>query len=165
MGWKLQLPKLIRHRSVQAQSDWLYKVTITHLSITTMTLHHIIFDRCLVLLIPPNLMKSNLRFGELLLSVGQCSRFMETRFVTYHFNLWTQLPSITTGRRAPLVARNGWIFLQLIICASSNIMMEIFTLWQLSQFNSAVIHSLDIVLYKIITTFNSATLIPVILSE
>ncbi len=103
MGWKLQLPKLIRHRSVQAQSDWLYEVTITHMSITIiMTLHHITFVRCLVLLIPANLMTSNLRFGELLLSVGQCSRFVETWIVAYHFKLWTQLPSITTGRRAPL---------------------------------------------------------------
>ncbi len=81
VGWKL----LIRHCSVQAQSDWLYEVTITHLSITIiMTLHHITFVRCLVLSIPANLMTSNLRFGELLLSVGYCSSFAETRIVAYH---------------------------------------------------------------------------------
>lgn len=67
-----------------------------------MTLHHITFVRCLVLLIPANLMTSNLRFGELLFSVGYCSRFAETRIVAYHFTLWTQLPSSTTERRAPL---------------------------------------------------------------
>lgn len=97
---KTAFPKLIRHCLVQAQSDWLYEVTITHLSITIiMTLHHITFDRCIELLIPANLMTSNLWFGELLLSVGKCSRFAETRIVAYHFNFWTQLPSITTGSR------------------------------------------------------------------